>query len=302
MNKEEFNKKEFKVFGFKFNLKYTIIGLCVAIALLAVLLIVDNFITKVSWYGVIIGSGFLVALFVALQMLPTKGYKSELAYDLLWWIFPFAIVGARAYFVILEKMPLFWDAFKIWNGGIAIYGGIIGGAIGAIICCLIKKVNIIKVFDVLAPCLIIGQAIGRWGNFINQEVYGFEVTNPAFQFFPISVYITRYGLNEWHLATFFYESIWNLAWFFVLVAICRKCKLHGVSTCVYLISYGFARYFLEGLRMKEFILAGNSGIPTSQLVSIACVVIGCVGLITILIMRMQKNKKVEGEKNQTKQD
>ena len=297
MNKEEFNKKEFKIYGFKFNLKYTLIGLAIAIGVLTLLLIVDNFITDVSWYGVIIGSAFLVALFVAIQMLPTKGYKAELAYDLLWWIFPFAIVGARAYYVILEKLPLFWEAFEIWNGGIAIYGGIIGGAVGAIICCLIKKVNIIKVFDVLAPCLIIGQAIGRWGNFVNQEVYGFEVTNPTYQFFPIAVYITKFGLNEWHLATFFYESIWNLAWFFVLVYICRKSKIHGISTCVYLISYGVARYFLEGLRMKEFILTNNSGIPASQIVSIVCVVVGSVGLISLLVARMIKNKKLETEKN-----
>ena len=290
---KDFNNKEFKIYGFKFNLKKTLIGLGVAVVLLGVLLLIDSFVTEISWYGIIMGTAFLVALFIAIQLLPIKKIKGEFAYDLLWWVFPFAIVGARAYYCIFEKVPLFWEAFKIWNGGLAIYGGIIGGALGVVICCLIKKVNIIKVFDCLAPCLIIGQAIGRWGNFINQEVYGFEVTNPSFQFFPVSVYITRFGLNEWHLATFFYESIWNLIWFFILVLICRKVKINGITTCVYLICYGVARYFLEALRMKEYILVTSLGIPASQIVSILCVVIGCVSLITLLLVRMIKNKKAE---------
>ena len=93
--------------------------------------------------------------------------------------------------------------FKVWEGGMAIYGGIIGGVIGLVICALIKKKNIVSCMDMAAPCLIIAQAIGRWGNFINKEVYGFQVTSKAWQWFPFAVEVG----GKYYLATFFYESI-----------------------------------------------------------------------------------------------
>ncbi len=289
MEEKKFNDKYFTIFGFKFNLKYTLIGACVALFALGVLLILDATVTKISWYGVIIGCGFLVALFVAIQLMPFRKLEGDFAYELLWWVFPFSIVGARAFFCIFEKVPLFWEAFKVWNGGLSILGGIMCGALGALICCLIKKVNVVSVFDVIAPCLIIAQAIGRWGNFINQEVYGWEVTNPALQWFPFAVFIDARG--GWFLATFFYESILSTIGFFILVILCRKIKKVGVPTCVYLIYYGTIRAILEGLRDDTYILKDNNNMPASRITSIIFLAIGVIGLTYIIIKSVVDKKK-----------
>ena len=202
-------KTEFTIFGFKFNIRKTLITLAIACVLFIVLLILDMYVTDISWYGVIIGCGFLVALFVAMQLAKNRGLEPDFVFDLILWIFPLSIVGARVYYVLndLDSFETFGEMIAVWNGGMAIYGGIIGGVIGLVICCLIKKKNIIASMDMAAPALILAQSIGRWGNFINQEVYGFQVTNKAWQWFPFAVHITENGLDQWHLATFFYESI-----------------------------------------------------------------------------------------------
>ena len=180
-----YGDKIISVFGFKFKIKNLLLTLIIACAVAIALVLVDMYITKISWYGVIIGTAFLVAIMFSTQLFEFRGLQNDFAFDLILWIFPLSIICARAYYVICspEEFSNFGEMIAVWNGGIAIYGGIIGGLIGLIICCLIKKKNIISTMDVAAPCLIIAQAIGRWGNFINQELYGWEIKNKAFQWF-----------------------------------------------------------------------------------------------------------------------
>ena len=193
----------FKILGLEFNKKQTLISLAVALGVFIVLLILNLCGVRISWYGVLIALGFMLALVFACKFARFRDLDSELPYDLIWWVFPFSIVGARLYYVIFEQIPFFWDAFRVWDGGLAIYGGIIGGAIGLIICCLIKKVSIIKTMDIVAPVLLLGQGIGRIGCYMAGCCVGNEVTNPSFQWFPISYYVH----GGWHLATFFYECV-----------------------------------------------------------------------------------------------
>ena len=266
-----------------------------------VLVLLDMFLMDISWYGVIIGIAFLIAILCAIQLCGCRALPDDFPYDLILWIFPLSIICARAYYVICSpgEFANFGEMIAVWNGGIAIYGGIIGGIIGIVICCLIKERNIIATLDVAAPCLIIAQAIGRWGNFINQEVYGMEVTNTAMQWFPFAVHITENGQNSWHLATFFYESILNTIGFFVLVTILRKSNIRGIVASSYLAFYGAVRFLLEGLRESEYILnIPGTNLAVSKVVSMAIIVVGLVWLTCLLISnRKQHIEKTKTSKN-----
>ncbi len=286
-------KKEFSVFGFKFRWDKVLITLGVAAGFLAILLVVDMYITSVSWYGVIIGTGFVVALWLAIQLAEYRGLPKDLPYDLIIWIFPFSIVGARIYYVLcsLNEFSNFWDVFKIWEGGMAIYGGIIGGIIGITLCCAVKKQNIVDCFDVASPCLILAQSIGRWGNFVNQEVYGLQVTNPAWQWFPFAVKVN----GSYYLATFFYESLLNFIGFILLTVLLRKSKIKGIVASSYLVFYGIVRYFLEGLRLTNYILyIPSTNFPVSQAVSLVIILAGVVWLSCLLIANRRKNNNEKG--------
>ena len=295
---ENYGDKIVSLFGFKFKLKNLILTLIISCVVGIALLIVDMYFISISWYGVIIGTGFLVAIMCATQLCQHRGLPNDFPYDLILWIFPLSIIFARIYYVICSpgEFSNFGEMIAVWNGGIAIYGGIIGGVIGVVICCLIKKRNIVSTLDIAAPCLIIAQAIGRWGNFVNQEVYGMEVTNKAMQWFPFAVHITENGHNSWHLATFFYESILNVIGFFILVTILRKSNIKGIVTSSYLIFYGFVRFLLEGLREPEYILnIPGTNFAVSKVVSLVIILVGVVWLTCLLI----KNRNNKFAKTQT---
>lgn len=138
------------------------------------------------------------------------GVEPDHLYNLVLWLIPVCILCARAYYVLFE-----WEQYKdnllsvfqINKGGLAIYGGILGGVAVVLIYCKVKKLSFWSLADTLIPSLVLGQAIGRWGNFVNQEAYGNLITNPDLQFFPYGVYIEELG--QWHQATFFYESALN---------------------------------------------------------------------------------------------
>ncbi len=171
------------------------------------------------------------------------------------------------------------------NGGLAIYGGIIGGLIALIIYGRVKKIETIKLTDMVVPALIIGQVIGRWGNFFNEEAFGPLVTNEALQWFPYSVYIRAEG--AWHMATFFYESMWNLIGFFIITHIYLKTDKKGFATSLYLIYYGIGRALIEGLRTDSLYI-GSTGIRVSQVLSVTLIMVG-TGLF-IYYYKKQKTK------------
>ncbi|MDD3243346.1 MAG: prolipoprotein diacylglyceryl transferase [Eubacteriales bacterium] len=206
----------------------------------------------IYWYGILIATAMLAGILLARKTAKHAGMDPDSIFDIALLAVPLAIIGARIYYVAFtwdyySQMP-FSEVFKVWNGGMAIYGGVIGGVVGVWIYSRWKKVKMLTLLDVLAPCLILGQAIGRWGNFVNQEAFGYVVSNPALQFFPLSVYIQNEGV--WHLATFFYESIWDFGVFaFLMFYTFRKKEGQpGHVFLYYLLLYGLGRMFIEGLR------------------------------------------------------
>ena len=286
----DYDNKNFNCFKFDINVSYFKWVMIIASVFLATLFVIDSYMMSISWYGVIIGTGFMMAIAVFLGIAHTRKVNGDLVFDLILWIFPFSIVGARLYYVLfsLDKFDwTFMEILAVWNGGLAIYGGIIGGALGLIICCLIKKQNILKIMDLAAPCLILGQAIGRWGNFINQEAYGSLVTSDILKWFPFAVYIESKG--AWYLATFFYESMLSLIGFFVLLYIVRKFNITGINVACYFIYYGIERVLIEGLR-SDSLYIGSTSIRVSQLLSGILVIAGLVWL-TVLIIRNRGNNK-----------
>ncbi|MFQ6772874.1 MAG: prolipoprotein diacylglyceryl transferase [Clostridia bacterium] len=244
---------------------------------------------EIHYYGVIMASAMLIGIFLTYFLSKKRDVKKEHIFDLALIVLPLAVLCARAYYCIFSEHDYsFVEFWQINKGGLAIYGGVIGGFIGVMIFCLIRKKNILAVCDILVPALILGQALGRWGNFINQEAYGYAVTNPAWQFFPFSVYIEAEG--AWHLATFFYESMWNLLTFVVLLITLIKCKNRGIPTALYLILYGIGRVFIEGLRTDSLYL-GNTGIRVSQLVSGALILVG-IGILIAILVKNRRTKEV----------
>lgn len=251
---------------------------------------IGNF--EVRFYGIIMALAMAIGVVLACYNAKAKGMKSDDILIAACYILPLAVIGARmfSFFSEIEKYESFWQIFNLKTGGMSIYGGIIGGAVGILLFCLIHKKNFLQFADVIVPSLILGQAIGRWGNFFNQEVYGFEVTNPSWQWFPFAVFIEDSG--TWHLATFFYEFIFNLLTFLVLMLLLRKFKIkkNGVVMATYLIMYGTVRACLEPLRMNEYVLYMGQ-IRLSLFMSIVIVVIGVGYFIYLVADKIIKKKK-----------
>ena len=234
---------------------------------------------NIAWYGVIIACGLLLGIWLATYRAKKRGWSSDLVLDFILLAVPLAIIGARAYYVAFE-----WEYFSaapakiiaINEGGLAIYGAVIGGFLAAFLFSRAAKFPFLKLIDLVIPSLILGQAMGRWGNFINQEAYGALVTNPNLQFFPLAVYIQ--SLGEWHQATFFYESFCNTILLVITLLLGRKGVKDGTLLATYFIGYGTVRAVIEGLRTDSLYLFGT--IRISQLLSALLVLVG----ITLLVL------------------
>jgi len=230
---------------------------------------------NIAWYGVIISIALLIGIVLAAYRAKRDNINTNLIYDFILIALPVAIICARIYYVIFEwknyaENPA--EIFAIWEGGLAIYGGVLGGLLTAILFCKYHHFPLLQFLDLVIPSLTLGQAIGRWGNFVNQEAFGNIVTSPAKQFFPYAVYIER--LEEWHQATFFYESIWNLCLLATMLIISRKEFKQGTLLCIYLIGYGIGRFLIEGLRTDSLYLL--PGLRISQIVSLILITAGIV--------------------------
>lgn len=245
---------------------------------------------EIKFYGVIIATAMLLGVLLGCKLAQKKKIKSDDILLLALIVLPSAIIGARLYYCFFyEHNYTFLELFNLRQGGLAIYGGVIGGIIGIIIFSIIKKdwKLIIKLMDIAAPCLILGQCLGRWGNFFNQEAYGNLITNPDFQWFPFGVWIE--DENAWFQATFFYESLWNFVGFALLLLVYYKTKQTGTTASVYFIWYGLGRFLIEGLRSDSLYIA-NTTIRVSQALSLLLIVVGCV-ILTINIIKAVKLKK-----------
>mgnify|MGYP004519076811 FL=1 len=233
------------------------------------------------WYGIIIAAGFLLAIFYAMKRCKQFGLTEDNIIDLLIFTVPLAIVGARAYYVIFswsdyKDNPI--NVFKIWEGGLAIYGGVIGAVTGLIIFSKVKHIKIGPAADIGSLGLLIGQSIGRWGNFVNREAYGAKTNVPW-----------RMGLtNEWgtfyYHPCFLYESLWNALGLLILHFYSKKRKFDGEVFFLYIAWYGLGRLFIEGLRTDSLYLFG-SNLRVSQLVALLSIIGGLGAIAFIRINR-----------------
>ncbi len=238
----------------------------------------------ISIYGLLIACAMAISVFLCSRQEKRLGLPKDLTYDLALWVIPAGVIGARLYYVAFQ-----WDMYRqnplsilyIWEGGLAIYGGVIGGALAVFAFSRIKKVPFGKLADMIAPALILSQAIGRWGNYFNGEAYGRLIENPALQWFPLAVNVD----GGWHMATFFYESVWDLLGFLILWLNRKKTTRSGNLFLLYLIWYGLGRAFIEGLRTDSLMLGP---FRVSQVLSILL----CLAAGSALIF--QKAKKGGG--------
>jgi phosphatidylglycerol:prolipoprotein diacylglycerol transferase len=204
---------------------------------------------QVHWYGIIIGLGVLLGLYIAVKEAEKRGIGKELFVDFILYAVPVAIISARIYYVIFQweyysQNP--GDIIKIWNGGIAIHGAVIGGILTAIVFTKVKKISFWKLADVTAPSLLLGQAIGRWGNFINQEAHGGEVSRAFLE----NLYLPEFIINQMYIngayyhPTFLYESLWNLLGVALLLVLRRSNLRTGEIFLSYVIWYSVGRFFI----------------------------------------------------------
>lgn len=202
---------------------------------------------RIHWYGIIIATGFMLAFLLANRDSKVFDIKQNDIIDLLLVVTPFSIIGARLYYVAFEwsnyKNNLL-EVFNIRNGGLAIYGGILTAVLVAYIFTKKRKIDMWKLFDFLIPYVALAQSIGRWGNFVNQEAHGVETTLPWRMEIFDPLKMQRVAVHP----TFLYESLWNLGLFFFLLWFRKKKKHEGEVFTLYLALYGFARFFIEGLR------------------------------------------------------
>ncbi|HAR7074153.1 TPA: prolipoprotein diacylglyceryl transferase [Staphylococcus aureus] len=241
---------------------------------------------SVRWYGIIIAIGILLGYFVAQRALVKAGLHKDTLVDIIFYSALFGFIAARIYFVIFQ-WPYYaenpGEIIKIWHGGIAIHGGLIGGFIAGVIVCKVKNLNPFQIGDIVAPSIILAQGIGRWGNFMNHEAHGGPVSRAFLEQLHLPNFIIEnmYINGQYYHPTFLYESIWDVAGFIILVNIRKHLKL-GETFFLYLTWYSIGRFFIEGLRTDSLMLTSN--IRVAQLVSILLILIS----ISLIIYRRIK--------------
>ncbi|MBE7073733.1 MAG: prolipoprotein diacylglyceryl transferase [Clostridiales bacterium] len=240
---------------------------------------------NISYYGFLIAVGMGIGVFIACKLAKFRGLKTEDILVLACYVLPLSVLGARIYYVLFSGQTYdFWEVFAIWEGGMAIYGGVIGGAIGVGLYCLIHKKNFFDLADVAVAPLLFGQGIGRIGCFFSKCCYGIEITNPSMQWFPLCTQIN----GDWHLSTFFFESFFDLLLCIVfIILICKKVRTRGIMMSLYFIFYGTVRCVIETFRGDSLMLGS---VKVSQLLSGLLIVAGVVFLIIFLILKHKRQK------------
>lgn len=246
---------------------------------------------QVHWYGIIIASAVVLATILAVQEAKRRRIDPDSIYDLILWALPVAIITARMYYVIFE-----WGYYqnhvdeivRVWDGGIAIYGALIGAGIVVYLFCRANWIPVWLMLDIIAPVLIMAQGIGRWGNFMNQEAFG-RITSLAFlQSLHLPHFIIQQMLIDgaYRQPTFLYESLWDILGFIVLMSLRHKKHLfkQGEVFLSYVIWYAFGRFFVEGMRTDSLILLG---IRVSQWLSVI-LFIGAIGILVFRRKSMQE--------------
>ncbi len=250
---------------------------------------IGNF--SLRWYGLLIASGVFIGLILAQKLAKLKNIDPELVGDLVIWLIIGAIPCARLYYVLFEWRQYAQhpeNIIAIWQGGIAIHGAIIGGVIAGIVFAKIKQQSFWQLADIIAPSLILGQAIGRWGNFFNSEAFGTPTNLPWRLFIPPQNRPRQYVEFDYFHPTFLYESLWNMGVFILLIflfwwGLKNKNRLKtGTISLVYLISYSIGRVWIESLRTDSLMLGS---VKMAQLISISCIAFGIFGLVWLYFLK-----------------
>ena len=260
----------------------------------------------VAYYGVLIGVGILLGILMAVHCAKRVGLDPEIIWDFAIYAIIFSIIGARAYYVIFE-----WEHYKdnliqIFNtrqGGLAIYGGVIGAFITLFVYCKIKRIKALEIGDASVLGLVLGQVIGRWGNFINREVFGEYSDGLLAMRLPIEAVRSRdisenlrahivEGTNYIQVhPTFFYESVLNLCLLIFMYLYIKHRKFTGEICLLYLGGYGIIRFFVEGIRTDQLKI-GNTGIAVSQMLGMILFVFAVVVDIAVRVYQARKNKEI----------
>lgn len=269
---------------------------------------------KVHWYGVIIAVGFLLAVVYCCRQSARFGIKTDDIYDMLIFAVPLAIVGARLYYVIFEWSDFyvpgdpgetFIKIIRIMDGGLAIYGGIIVAVLTAYIVCKVKKISFLALADIGGMGLLIGQAVGRWGNFMNVEAFG-SVTDVAWRMGgpEVAGYLYRTGQITQEVSgqiisgelgvhpTFFYESMWNVIGFVIIAFVIKNHrKFDGQMFLSYIAWYGIGRFWIEGLRTDSLFIPGTS-MRISQLIALGSAVVAVAIILYMLLIKKPGAEKL----------
>jgi phosphatidylglycerol:prolipoprotein diacylglycerol transferase len=255
----------------------------------------------IYWYGLIIGIGFALAVFLALRNAKKHDLVEDDIINILLIAVPIAIIFARLFYVVFyTKNWTFAEIINIRDGGLAIYGAIIGGMGAAAVYTWIKKINFLALGDLAGPYFALAQAIGRWGNFVNQEAFGYNTNLPwGMTSQPIQNELSLMAARGVDVnpylpvhPTFLYESVWNFLTFILLVILSRKKKFNGQIFCLYMALYGFGRMFIEVLRTDSLML-GN--IRVSQLIGLAFFLVFTIILLLIFMKDRKEKRAVKDE-------
>ena len=270
----------------------------------------------IRWYGLLISISVVIGLFISKKIAKSRNINPQYISDILPSLIISSIIGARTYYVIFEWRQYsgsnFFTSFNlfnnviqipsfiaIWQGGIAIHGGLIGGFLCILFFCKSKNIHLKTFIDILIPSIILGQSIGRWGNFFNNEAFGIPTDLPWKLFIPIQNRPIEFINYQFFHPTFIYESLWNFLMFILLITIFYKQNNNnsvrpGFISCLYLIGYSFGRFWIEGLRIDPLCIGGippfcDGGLRMAQFISIFLFSSGLIGIF-FLRLKSYKNK------------
>ena len=257
---------------------------------------------EIQWYGLIITVGIILAVVYCSLRAKQEGIKFDHVLDIAIFTVIFGVIGARLGYVLfsLDQYHSFLDVINIRNGGLQIYGGIVAGAATIIGVCKYKKIKPLKMLDAVAPGVMIGQFVGRWGNFMNGEAHGGYVKEGSPLYFlrmELDPHWMNGDLQRFSAAvhpTFLYESLWNVIGFVIINLLYKKKKFDGQILLMYLSWYGFGRMFIEMLRTDSLYI-GKSNIRISSLIGFLCFAAGTTLLIIFLVKAKKKKAVAEGE-------
>ena len=276
---------------------------------------------EIRWYGFLIAISVLIGIYISKKLAKKRNIDPEYISEILPSLIICSLIGARAYYVIFEwrqyignnfftsfelfnntiQIPSF---FAIWEGGIAIHGALIGGLLSIIFFCKSKKIHLKTFLDVLIPSIILGQSIGRWGNFFNNEAFGLPTNLPWKLFIPSYSRPIEFINYQFFHPTFLYESLWNLFIFIILIFIFNKQTKSnflrpGFISCLYLVCYSFGRFWIEALRTDPLCLGGmppfcNGGLRMAQFISILLFSSGLIGIFFLRTRKYNEKKRKNG--------